>query len=173
MNVYCLALNMVILPLCRDDFTIQFHHGGDMVKDGALEVYIGRDETYKSHFDADKFDYFDLIDEIKQLVYGKWSRVAFMVPKTVKKIDIKDDKYVMLMLSYLELGICVLHVYVVGGELGEAQVEEVEGSVGGKHADEGVNESEDESEGEDNGSDMENGEDNGPGLEKGEEEGDQ
>ncbi|KAG6388876.1 hypothetical protein SASPL_150312 [Salvia splendens] len=114
----------------KDDFSIQFHHGGNLVQDGSLEVYIGGVETQKSHF-----DFFDLIDEIKQLSYAKWSRVAFKVPKGMKMIDIKDDKDVMVMLSYLQLRICVLHVYVVGGELGEPQVEEAEGSVGGKEAD--------------------------------------
>ena len=49
MNIYCIALNMMILPLCGDDFTVQFLHGGNMVNDGALEVYIGREETFKSH----------------------------------------------------------------------------------------------------------------------------
>ncbi|KAG6428383.1 hypothetical protein SASPL_112634 [Salvia splendens] len=135
MNIYCLALTLVILPLCRDDFSIQFRHGGNLVQDGSLEVYIGGDETQKSHFDAEKFGFFDLIDEIKQLGYAKWSRVAFKVPKSMKMLDIKDDKDAMGMLSYLQLRICVLHVYVVGGELGKPQVEEAEGSVGGKEAD--------------------------------------
>ncbi|KAG6392724.1 hypothetical protein SASPL_146948 [Salvia splendens] len=144
-----------------------------MVNDGGMQIYIGGDETFKSHFDADRFGYFDLIDEIKQLGYAEWSRVAFTVPKSIKKIDIKDDNDVMLMLSYLDLGICVLDVYVVGGELGEAHVadsvggehaddgvnethfEEVEGSVGGEHADDGV------------GKDEPEGEEDGPSLEKG------
>ena len=201
MNIYCLALNMVILPLCRDDFTIQFHHGGKMVKDGAWQIYIGGNETFKSHFDADRFGYFDLVDEIKQLGYSKWSRLAFTVPNTIKKIDIKDDKDVLQMLSYLESGICVLHVYV-DGELGEAQVdevegivgehgdeggnethvEEVEGSVGGEHADEGVDETEVEYDGGDEddyevgdvlGEDKSEGEDDGLILEKGVEERDE
>ncbi|KAG6408068.1 hypothetical protein SASPL_131070 [Salvia splendens] len=178
----------------RDDFTIQFHHGGKMVNDGGMQIYIGGDETFKSHFDADRFGYFDLIDEIKQLGYAEWSRVAFTVPKSMKKIDIKDDNDVMLMLSYLDLGICVLDVYVVGGELGEAHVadsvggehaddgvnethfEEVEGSVGGEHANDGVGETEveyyggDEDDSEDGdglGKDEPEGEEDGPSLEKG------
>ncbi|KAG6394707.1 hypothetical protein SASPL_145297 [Salvia splendens] len=157
----------------RDDFTIQFHHGGKMVNDGGMQIYIGGDETFKSHFDADRFGYFDLIDEIKQLGYAEWSRVAFTVPKSMKKIDIKDDNNVMLMLSYLDLGICVLDVYVVGGELGEAHVAD---SVGGEHADDGVNETHFEEvegsvEGEHAddgvGKDEPEGEDDGPSLEKG------
>ena len=200
LNIYCLALNMVILPLCRDDFTIQFHHGGKMVHDGTLLLYIGGEETFKFHFDADRFGYFDLIDEIKQLGYSTWSRLAYTVPNTVKKMDIKDDKDVMLMLSYLESGICVLHVYVVDGEFGEAQIDEIEGIVGGKHAEsEGVDEVEgivggnhaeleivdetkveydggDEDDSEDGdgcGEEEPDGEDGGPSLEKGEEEEDQ
>lgn len=57
--------DLVIFTLCRDDFSIQFHYGGNMVQDGTLEIYIGGDEKTKSHFDADRFGFFDLIDEVK------------------------------------------------------------------------------------------------------------
>lgn len=100
-----------------------------MVQDGTLEIYIGGDEKTKSHFDADRFGFFDLIDEVKQLGYTKWSRVAFKVPRSMQMVDIKDDKDVMEMLSYLAWRISVLHVYVIGGE---QQVSQGQGSIGGE-----------------------------------------
>ncbi|KAL1534010.1 hypothetical protein AAHA92_31415 [Salvia divinorum] len=86
-----------------------------MVKDGMLELYVGGDTFNKAHFDADRFGYFNLVDEIQQLGYNQWSRVAFKVPRSMVMVDIKDDKDVMNMLSHLEFRISILHVYIVGG----------------------------------------------------------
>lgn len=83
---------------CRVEFDIHFHHGGSIVKDGGLELYVGGNITHKVDFDEDRFGYFDLIDEVKKLGYDQWSKLTYKIPTSMKMVDIRDDKDVMVML---------------------------------------------------------------------------
>lgn len=80
-----------------------------------MELYVGGDITPKVDFDEDRFGYFDLIDEVKKLGYDQWSKLTYKIPRSMKMVDIRDDKDVMVMLSHLELRTRILNVYIIDG----------------------------------------------------------
>lgn len=68
---------------------------------GGARFYSGGKYERKEGFDADKFGYFDVLDEVKKLGYVKWNCIAYKIPKSFAFMDLKQDKDVMQMLRHL------------------------------------------------------------------------
>ncbi|XP_057779569.1 uncharacterized protein LOC130998153 [Salvia miltiorrhiza] len=104
-----------------DSFGLYIHHGGKFVHLGASRLYSGGDVLGKFGLDKDRFGYFDLEEEIKQLGYTSWRCLAFKVPRTLVFMDLCDDKQVMQMIQCCTSTITCVSIYVDDGKKGKVK----------------------------------------------------
>ncbi|KAL8458779.1 hypothetical protein ACS0TY_036329 [Phlomoides rotata] len=98
-------------------FSIYIYHGGKVVVDDGVLIYCGSNVTHRHGLDADRFGYFDLEEEVKQLGYTSWDGLFYKVPKS--KTDLKrisDDVGVMDMIKLSNYGQSSIIVYVDNGK---------------------------------------------------------
>ncbi|XP_057811481.1 uncharacterized protein LOC131025706 [Salvia miltiorrhiza] len=104
-----------------DSFGLYIHHGGKFVHLGASRLYSGGEVLGKFGLDKDRFGYFDLEEEIKQLGYTSWRCLAFKVPRTLVFMDLCDDKQVMQMIQCCTSTITCVSIYVDDGKKGKVK----------------------------------------------------
>ncbi|GER25520.1 bacteriophage SPP1 adsorption protein YueB [Striga asiatica] len=104
----------------RNDFALFLHHGGRFVTIENTKEYFGGDDSFKYELDIDRFGYFDLEEEVKNLGYSEWASLYYKIPGTFEFKIIHNDKEVMEMIAVLQTLNHYVHIYVEGGKKNEA-----------------------------------------------------
>ena len=104
---------------CRmeDNFSIYFNHGGRFATLDGNVVYADGEITGKHFFDADRFGYFDIVEEVEKNLEYKHDRICYRIPNMSMNEGLRDiisDVEVMEMLKYLDKKDIMMNVYVQG-----------------------------------------------------------
>lgn len=84
------------------------NHGGRFAAVEQKKLYIGGFLVPRLDLNADKFGYLELEGEIAKLGYISWKR--YRVPNTFQYEELKNDRDVMRMLSYVNDSCRVFHI---------------------------------------------------------------